>query len=522
MRALPFAALLLLFASGVRAQQNDVPLNRDIYINLERNAARLDTVVHSGLKPVIESRADLTAVMGHLVDTAKYYYGYAVKLYRDHLFEVVEGDVRLTLDPLFQQEYGQDFGDQTAYSDTTVLYFNTRGFVFAGDIGSRVSFRTMFHESRGALPSYMYQRVSAVDVLSGQGRVKYFDGRKVDFGWSQANLSVAVRPWLNAQLGHGKHFVGHGYRSVLLSDHAPAAPYVKLSALTNNRRLQYSTWHTKLQSGSGPADRLPTGESSEALFRWMRARFHHLSVNLGRVQIGLFEATVFRNIDADGVRPFDALELNPIMGLNTALIGLGQPNKCLVGSDARVKITDKAFAYGQIATDKPGRFAWQAGLRAFDVGRKDVHLQAEFNTAMPFMYMNDPPEQAYLHQSLPLAHPLGTSFREVVAIADAGFGRFWLQAKVNLAQYEREQADGFNHGTSLNRPDSEARSDEGPITRQQAFLDLNASYLFNPNTNLRLAAGCLRRDAPGEPDGRQSTYVYVALRTALFNRYYDL
>lgn len=522
MRALVTLISSLLIMSGLHAQQNDILLNRDVYIDVERNAARLDTIVHVGLKPLLESRADLTNVMGHRVDSAKYFYWHTVKLFRDHLFEVIEGDVRLTLDPLFQQEYGQDFGDQTSYSDTTVLYFNSRGFVFAGDIGSRVSFRTMFHESRGALPSFMFQRVRAVDVLSGQGRVKYFDGRKVDYGWSQANISVAVRPWLNAQLGHGKHFVGHGYRSVLLSDYAPPAPYVKLSALTRDRRLQYSTWHTRLLRGASTGDRLPTGESSEALFRWMRARFHHVSLNLGRAQIGLFEATVFRNIDDSGVRPFNLLELNPIIGLNTVALGFGNPDKCLTGADARVKITDKLMAYGQLATDKPGRYAWQAGLRAFDVGRKDLHLQAEFNTAMPFMYMNDPPEQAYLNQSLPLAHPLGTSFREVVAIADAGFGRFWLQAKVNLAQYEREQAEGFNHGTSLNQSDVEERSEEGPITRQLTFLDLNASYLFNPNTNLRLVAGFWRRDVPGESDGRQSSYLYVALRTALFNRYYDL
>jgi len=394
MRALATLISLLLIVSGLHAQQNDILLNRDVYIDVERNAARLDTIVHVGLKPVLESRADLTKVMGHRVDSAKYFYWHTVKLFRDHLFEVVEGDVRLTLDPLFQQEYGQDFGDQTSYSDTTVLYFNSRGFVFAGDIGSRVSFRTMFHESRGALPSFMFQRVRAVDVLSGQGRVKYFDGRKVDYGWSQANISVAVRPWLNAQLGHGKHFVGHGYRSVLLSDHAPPAPYVKLSALTRDRRIQYSTWHTRLLRGAGTGDRLPTGESSEALFRWMRARFHHVSLNLGRAQIGLFEATVFRNIDDSGVRTFNLLEVNPIIGLNTVALGFGNPDKCLTGADARVKITDKLMAYGQLATDKPGRYAWQAGLRAFDVGRKDLHLQAEFNTAMPFMYMNDPPEQA--------------------------------------------------------------------------------------------------------------------------------
>lgn len=508
-------------AGALHAQQNDIPFSRDIYIDVERNAARLDTVVHSGLKPMLQGRADLTNVMGHRVDTARYYYWHTAKLFRDHLFEVKEGEFRLTVDPLFQLEAGQDFGDESEYSDTTSLYMNTRGVLIAGDVGDRISFTTMFHESRGGLPSFVHDQVRATDVLSGQGRVKYFHGRMVDFGWSQANLSVAIRPWLNAQVGHGKHFVGHGYRSVLLSDHAPPAPFLKLSALTRNRRFQYSTWHTKLMHGAMPADRLPTGESSESLFYWMRARFHHLSVDLGRVQLGLFEATLFRNIDATGVRPFNALELNPVIGLNTLMLGLGNDDKCVVGGDARVKLTDKLYAYGQLAVDAPDRNAWQAGLRAFDVVRRDLHIQVEYSTASPFMYMSDPAQQAYMHMGHPLAHPLGASFRELVAIADAGFGRFWMQAKLNLAEYERDLSSTHNHGTDLNLPDIEVGSEDGPVTRQLTFLDLNASYLFNPNTNMRAVLGLWRRDAPGEDPGRQASYVYLAIRTSVFNRYYD-
>lgn len=59
----------LLSATAALAQQNDVPLQRDFYIDVERNAAKLDARVHTGLKPVLERRADLTNVMGHRVDS---------------------------------------------------------------------------------------------------------------------------------------------------------------------------------------------------------------------------------------------------------------------------------------------------------------------------------------------------------------------------------------------------------------------------------------------------------------------
>jgi hypothetical protein len=512
----------LLSATAALAQQNDVPLQRDFYIDVERNAAKLDARVHTGLKPVLERRADLTNVMGHRVDSAKYYYWLSEKIFKEHFLIVDDGDFHLTVDPLFNIEYGWDPGDVTPYSDTNRYFFNTRGFVVAGDLGKKISFRTMFHENQALVPQYLYVYAQGTGVVPGQARAKFEDARKIDFGWSQANVSYSPVEWLNLQFGHGRHFVGHGYRSVLLSDHAINAPYFKASIMPKGKRWQYSTWLTKVTHSLTKSFRLPTGESSESLFYWKRARYNHLSVDLGRVQLGLFEATIFRTIDSSGVRPFDAMELNPIIGTNTLLYGFDDENKTLAGLDLRVKATDRIYAYGQFAVDGPDRYAWQAGVRAFDVGRKDLHVQLEYSTATPFMYMGNPAVTSYLQSSLPMAHPLGTAFSEMVGIVDAGFGRFWLQGKVNYAQVQRDVDVTANNGTNLFLPAVPDTDGPEPITYDLFYLDANASYLLNPNTNLRFVVGCMRRDMPNMPDGQQSTYVYAAVRTHLFNRYYDL
>lgn len=522
-------SLCVLTSPALFAQQNDIPLQRDIYIDVERNAASLDTIVHSGLKPLIESRADLTNVMGHRVDKGRYYYWLTEKIFKDHLFIVDEGEFHLTVDPLVNIEYGYDEGDMSEYADTNRFVTNTRGFWIAGNITSKVSFQTMFHENQAVVPGYLFRRVQQTGVMPGQGRVKQRFRNELDFGWSQANVSYSPTRWLNVQFGHSKQFVGHGYRSVLLSDNALNAPSLKFSVLSPGRRWQYTTWHSKLMHGvsdftgdDGLPDRLPNAASSEALFFWMRGRFNHLSIDLGRAQVGLFEATLFRTIDDDGVRPFDVQELNPVIGVNTAILGFGNGNKTLVGADLRIKATSKAYAYGQFATDGPGRYAWQAGARAFDVLRKDIHLQAEYNMVTPYMYMHSPVRQSYMHAGQPLAHPLGTAFNEVVAILDAGFGRYWLQCKVNMATVQRDTSVVFNHGTDLNIPDNAPTGTDGAEERTLTILDVNASYLFNPNSNLRFVVGCMRRDLPGSGDGVQSTYIYLSLRTNLFNRYYDI
>lgn len=519
--------LLLLLIHGVclvRAQQNDVPFQRDIYVDIERNAARLDNTTFTGLKPVLESRADLSNVMGYRLDSTKYYYEVEEKIFKEHLLEVGDGDFHLTLDPLFQFELGFDKGDRTEYPDTNVLYNNVRGLRITGDLGPKLSFQTMFHETQALMPQYLFRSAFAIGSISGQGRVKFPEEAKLDYGWSQASVSYSPIAWLNIQLGHGKHFVGHGYRSVLLSDNSIPAPYLKFSLLSTNKRWHYTTWHSKLEHGVMRVDRLPTGDAAESMFSWMRARFNHLSVRLGRVELGLFESTIFRNIDRHGVRPFDVLEMNPLIGLNTALKGFKGDYKNLVGVDLRVKVLDNAFIYGQFATDDPDqkRYAWQAGMRLFDVGLKDLNIQLEYNTVQPFMYMADPVQLAYMNAGLPMAHPMGANFSEVVAIVDKAFlERFRVQAKVNVATYQRDSLTAENHGSDLNKPDVAVRVHR-TVQQELTYVDANVSYLFNPMTNLRAVVGVSRRDLRGASDGEQSTYIYVALRTGLFNRYYDL
>lgn len=511
-------------ASGTEAQQNDIPLQRDYYIDVERNAAARQARIHTGLKPLIQSRADLTNVMGHRVDSTKYYYWITQQIFRDHLLEIKGEDFKLTADVLFQFEYGFEQADRTIYADTNRFYSNVRGAWFTGDIGNKLSFQTFVQEHQSVAPQYLFTHVSEVGTISGQGRVKISRRRILDYGWSQGNVSYTPTSWLNVQFGHGKHFVGHGYRSMLLSDHAVNAPYLKFSALSTNKRFQYSTWLSKMESGVGSGDRLPTGQAAESLFYWRRARFHHLSIDLGRVQLGLFESTLFEDIDSTGVKPFDALELNPMIGVNTLARGFNGPEKTLLGVDLRIKLTDKGYAYGQFAVDDPGgqRYAYQAGIRWFDVVRKDLNLQVEYNSATPFMYLHDPTKLAYEHAGLPLAHPMGAYFSEVVGIADAAFGRFHGQVKVVSATYHKNPSATENYGSDLGRTDREVTGPLGPIRQQLIHLDATASYLFNPQTNLRFYVGFQRRGLTNAADGQQSSFIYLGIRTAIFNRYYDI
>ena len=492
------ATTLLLYgcAFSALAQQNDVPLNRDIYYDIDRNGACRTSTMHTGLRPIIESRADLENVMGFRPDKGRHYYMLTKKLFAEHLINVKHGGFKLSIDPVFRWEMGKD-----------------------------VSFQTTFYENQAVLPLYLYQYAQRTGVVPGQGRIKAFNQRGLDFAWAQGNVSWSPRRWVNLQFGNGRHFVGNGYRSVLMGDNSFPYPYLKLSMITPDQRFQYTWINARFQSVNEPADRLPTGESAESLFWWRRAGFKHLSVNLGPVQLGLFEATLWRTIDSAGVRPFNAWQANPVPVVNTLVNGFDGEHEQLIGLDAKYRITDKFFVYGQFALDDPSRqrYAWQAGFQWFDILTPDLHLLAEYNSATPFAYTSTYARGSYSQYNEPLASPLGAGYNEAVAIIDYGIKqKWWFRAQGSLAMFTADTSAATVSGGDIFDTRGAMGPDSLAVRRTRTWLDLSFAWRFNHKQNTSLSIGLSTRDVNPAPDAQNSHYIYICLRTGLFNRYYDL
>ena len=47
------------------------------------------------------------------------------------------------------------------------------------------------------------------------------------------------------------------------------------------------------------------------------------------------------------------------------------------------------------------------------------------------------------------------------------------------------------------------------------------SYLFNPKTNLKFEIGLVNRNLEDEYGRNDTNFIFFALKTDLFNRYYD-
>jgi hypothetical protein len=243
------------------------------------------------------------------------------------------------------------------------------------------------------------------------------------------------------------------------------------------------------------------------------------------VQLGLFESTLWNTIDSSGVKPLNAWQVNPLPLLNTFVGATEGVDGMLLGFHGKVKLTDKAFTYGQYVLDpgNAGHNGWQVGMQWFDLFRKDIHLLVEYNSATAFMYTTNDRRMNNLHMGQALAHPLGAYFGELVCIADVRVHRrWWFQAKVNNAQVQEDGSEQVAYGGNIYKAGVEIDDGSGPVQRRKTYVDLSASFLMNPKTNMRITAGWSYRDVTPYPTYLNASHLYFGFRTGLIKRYYDL
>ena len=198
------------------------------------------------------------------------------KLFHESLIDVHEKDISLSVDPLFNFTVGPKNELEDYY-----YLFNVRGFRITGDITSKVSFETRFYESQFFYPDYLRERAknrgtsdNTIDAIAfGVGRAKNFNNYGLDAGLANGYLSFSPMEKVNVQLGHGRHFFGSGYRSLLLSDYAPDYPYISGQYYLIDGKLLYkhvTAWLSNLH-------RMPSSNTVESLFTPKAANFNQLS-----------------------------------------------------------------------------------------------------------------------------------------------------------------------------------------------------------------------------------------------------
>lgn len=425
-------------------------------------------------------------------------------------------------------EVGLEFSDPSAYADTAKFFLNTRGFLLRGSIGEKLSFETFFSENQFFVPLYQRKYIVKYGVVPGSARFKHFQSVGFDLGYVGGSISYqALKNW-NIQFGHGKHFIGEGYRSVILSDNSAPYPYFRSSLNFLKGKLEFTSLCGALQN----LNRLPIGDSPESLFE--RKGFSMNSVSYAPIKqfrIGISEGVIWQNFShPTGDKKFNVQWINPIPLINSTSLSWDEPDNLFVGFDIAIKPLEKLILYGQYMIDDAhtNRTSFQYGLKAIDVFLENLWLRFEYNESERYTGSQDLSLQSITHNNQPLAHPLGAGFREYIFQVSYKYGRWFTDCSYqNVAEYykdiELSSGEIQNNGIDILIP----YPDEIPpmstfIPSDLKSVKIRVGYFFNPFNNFMAFLSFQNRTHSGatfleEKNGLLS----IGIKTDLFNHYYD-
>lgn len=442
-------------------------------------------------------------------------------LFRKSLIEVSSGDYHLSINPLIVF--------QRSFSNTNKVQTNTRGFSLFGNIGKKFSFESQFMENQVFAPKYLSSYIKASGVYPGSGRVKPFKDGGFDFAMSSGSIAWQPVSGFVLQAGHGKHFIGNGYRSLLLTDNTFNYPFIKTSFHTKYFRYEIIT--ASLMNIFGGS--IVTNTNSEPTFRKKTASFQYLTcMPLANLEIGLFNGIIWRA--ASSANPFFNFSIiNPLPFFNTLAYGLDGNDNALAGVNLNYRLKRKYLFYGQFLLDEYNKKntrtfsknGWQAGIKIFKMfGVKGLVLNVEENRAGAYTFTTANNQQNYVHYNQSLAHPAGANFLERAFILSYHYGNIFAQCKFTELSSGRDST-GYLSGSNVLFSDiSSARFSKDFLNGKKVRTTTSMfeiGYVINPSYNLQLFLSHFIYTTNITGVRSSETYFTIGLRTALFNIYTD-
>jgi len=519
----------------------NIPLSHHNYSLFDPALNRVGLNNHTAQKPYVYSEVnkyyDFEAANKEILKSKTSWFGR--KLWNEHLVTIKGKDYWLTLDVGVDLQAGKDFdADIDTYNNTRLVYTQ-------GGIGKQIGFFGVIYESQGRFADYFNRYAESIRpdggnpaIIPGRGIAKQFKSDSYDYPIATGHISYTPSKYFNIQLGHGKTFLGDGYRSLLTSDNASPYPFFKIN--TTFWKLKYTNTWMSLRD-------VRPEVTEDGSFRTKYMANHYLSYNITkRLNIGLFESVLWQN---DNNRGFDVNYLNPIIFYRAIEFSTGsRGGNALIGISAKYKVNDRINAYGQFIIDEfstsdvfggkgsyKNKTGYQLGLKYYDAfGLKNLYLQTEYNRVRPYTYSHNTVVLNYGHNNQSMAHTLGANFSEFITIARYQRGRIYGDAKFIIAKRGFEfntPEDSFFYGGNIYGNEDDRISDDGNELAQGNttnffHAELQAGYIINPATNLKIYGSLIFRDFDPEVDTEtvfknQTTWVNFGIRTDLFNWYYD-
>ncbi|MBJ6368012.1 gliding motility protein RemB [Snuella sedimenti] len=530
------------FKNKAYTSQLNIPFTHSDYARFDRSMNVIGSNSHTASKPFMYDEVskyyDFEVEKETLLKETNTWAG--KKLWNEHLVQLQSDDYWFTIDPIFDLQVGKDTD-----ADFSSTYNNTRGFLVQGGLGEKFNFYASVFESQGRFAQYVNQYSESLKafgpdpaIIPGRGIAKRFKSNSYDYPVAEAYLSYSPVKFINIQFGHGKNFIGDGYRSLLLSDVASPHPFLKLN--TKFWKIKYTNTWMWLKDV-----RPEVTEDGAFLTKYMAN--HYLSWNVSkRLNIGLFESVLWTNTNNRG---FDVNYLNPIIFYRAIEFETGQgAGNAIVGASVKYKWSDEVNTYGQFILDEfslndikggnkswKNKFGYQLGVKYYNAFKVDnLLLQLEYNRVRPYTYSHNTIVLNYGHNNQSMAHLWGANFSEMVLIGRYHYKRWFTNAKFIFGTRGMDfnnATDNFSYGGDIFRNYNERPYDTGVkvaqgIKTKTFYANLQAGYVVNPASNLKLFTDISFRNFNPEAETittfkNNTLWFNIGLRTDLFNWYFD-
>jgi hypothetical protein len=521
----------------------NIPFSHSYYAQFDAATNQVGSNNHTGSKPYMYSEVskyfNLKAENQKLQKKASGWF--AKKLWNESLVEIQGDTYWFTLNPILDMQGGKAIGNQELNT-----FINTRGINFRGGLGSQINFTTTIFESQGRFADYFNRYAESIKpdggnpaIIPGMGIAKPYKTGAFDFPLAEANLTFAANQFFDLQLGYGRNFIGDGYRSILVSDGASPYPFFKIN--TKFWKIKYTNTFTWLKD-------VRPEVTLERTYAKKFVANHYLSWNVSnKLNLGFFESVIWSDSNNRG---FDMSFANPIIFYRSVeFLASSRTGNALLGMTAKYKWNNQINFYGQFLLDEfslsdiqagekswKNKFGYQLGVKYYNAFKVDnLLLQFEYNHVRPYVYSHSDVITNYAHNNQSLGHQWGANFKEFIAIARFHEGRYFADFKVTSGVRGLDFVDSgikSNYGGNIYRDYEEERFADSNVTVGQGnkttilITDLQAGYLINPATNLKLFASFIYRNFDPSQNTVSSfkestTWFSLGIRSDVFNWYFD-
>lgn len=437
------------------------------------------------------------------------------------MFQVDQPDFYLQVDPILNVGIGQSKGEAGA------LFLNQRGVEIQMGIDDRVYIYSNLIETQTRFPNYITRWAQENKAVPGNGFVKSFKStlfnteNAYDYNNATAWIGFKVSKHFGIEMGHGRHFIGDGYRSLLLSDFSNNYLFLKFTAKI--WRLRYESMTAELSGG--PFD---SGSGGDVLRTKKYASMHFLHFNATkRLSFGVFEAVAYNRS-----RQLELNYLNPVIFYRTVEGAIGSPDNAMIGATVKYNCFKHIQLYGQILLDEfkfnqivnPEQTGWwgnkygtQLGVKYVDIAGIDhLDAQIEWNRVRPYTYSHYDSLNSWTHYRQPLAHPLGANFEEFLGVVRYQPSARWtLTARMVNMTYGEDITTNWGKNplrSYLIRP-NEYGNFIGQGEQSRVWLGgVDVSWQFYHNMYVDLQAVVRRQDGDTDARDMNTTLFSLGLR----------